>query len=329
MEKLYVGLDVSKDTLDVTLRRAGKNQSHQVVANDAMGITQLIKMLVKQKAEQVHACLEATGQYGDEVAERLYAQGYAVSVVNPLCTKSYAKARSVRNQTDKVDAGLLAAYAETQQPRLWVPPSPLHKRLRALSRHIDDLECTRQAQRNRYQASKHLDPLVRQSLETVIACLTAELTATKQALRELLDQDPELKRQKELLMSIKGVGELTAVRFLAELGDLREFADARQLAAFLGLTPEFKTSGKSVSTKPRLSKRGNAAVRKILYMPAVSAKNTNPIVRAFCARLALSRKCDMSLIGAAMHKLAHLMFGVVHSGVPFDPDYLTQPRFAS
>jgi transposase len=329
MEQLYVGIDVSKDTLDVTLRRAGKNQSHQVVANDAAGITQLIKLLVKQKAEQIHACLEATGQYGDEVAERLHGQGYAVSVVNPLCTKSYAKARSVRNQTDKVDAGLLAAYAETQQPRLWVPPSPLHKRLRALSRHIDDLEVLRQAERNRYQAAKQLDAYVAQSLETVIACLTAELQATKKALRELLDQDPELKRQKELLMSIKGVGELTAVRFLAELGDLREFADARQLAAFLGLTPAFKTSGKSVSTKPRLSKRGNAAVRKILYMPAVSAKNTNPIVRDFCARLALSRKCDMSLIGAAMHKLAHLMFGVVHSGVPFDPNYLGHTQIAS
>lgn len=329
MEQLYVGIDVSKDTLDVHLRWEGANHAYQVFANDGSGIRQLNKWLVKQKAAEIHVCLEATGQYGDEVAEGLHAQGYAVSVVNPLCTKSYAKARSVRNQTDKVDAGLLAEYAETQRPRLWQPPSPLHKRLRAFSRHIDDLECTRQAQRNRLLASKHLDDTIRQSLETIITCLTAQLQATKKALRELLDQDPDLKRQKELLMSIKGVGELTAVRFLAELGDLREFADARQLAAFLGLTPEFKKSGKSVSTKPRLSKRGNAAVRKILYMPAVSAKNTNPIVRAFCARLALSRKCDMSLIGAAMHKLAHLMFGVVHSGVPFDPNYLNKPLLVS
>lgn len=329
MEQLYVGIDVSKDTLDVTLRRAGKNQTHQVVANDAAGITQLIKMLVKQKAAQIHVCLEATGQYGDEVAERLHEQGHAVSVVNPLCIKSYAKARSVRNQTDKVDAGLLAEYCETQRPRRWVPPSRLHKTLRALSRRIDDLEVMRQMERNRLHAAKHLDDTIRQSLEKVIVCLTEELQAAKKTLHQLLDQDPELKRQKELLMSIKGVGELTAVRFLAELGDLREFADARQLAAFLGLTPEFKTSGKSVRTKPRLSKRGNAAVRKILYMPAVSAKNTNPIVRAFCARLALSRKCDMSLIGAAMHKLAHLMFGVVHSGVPFDPNYLNKAQVAA
>jgi transposase len=320
---------VSKETLDVSLRWDGKQHTHQVVANSASGISQLIKCLVKQKAGRIHACLEATGQYGDEVAERLHSQGYAVSVVNPLCIKSYAKAGLIRNQTDKVDAGLLAEFCEKKEPRLWVPPSPLHKTLRALSRHMDDLEVMRQAERNRLQASKQLDVLIRQSLETVIACLSEQLLATKKALFQLLNQDAELKRQKLLLMSIKGIGELTAVRFLAELGDLREFADARQLAAFLGLTPEFKTSGKSVHSKPRLSKRGNAAVRKMLYMPAVSAKNTNPIVRQFCARLALSRKCDMSLIGAAMHKLAHLMFGVVHSGLPFDPLYRNPPQVAS
>lgn len=326
MEQLFVGIDVSKETLDVSLRWAGQNQVHQVFANTSSGIGQLIGWLVKQKAEQIHACLEATGQYGDEVAERLHQQGYTVSVVNPLCTKSYARARLIRNQTDKVDAGLIAEYCEKQQPRHWLPPSPLHKRLRALSRRIEDLEVMRQAERNRLQASKSLDATLRQSLETVIACLTEELNATKTALQEGLDQDPELKRQKQLLMSIKGVGQLTAARFLAELGDLREFADARQLAAFLGLTPEFKTSGKSVHTKPRMSKRGNAAVRKMLYMPAVSAKNTNPIVQAFCSRLAQSRKSNMSLIGAAMHKLAHLMFGVVHSGIPFDPNYLKIPQ---
>lgn len=329
MEKLYVGIDVSKDTLDVTLRWDGKNGEHRVVNNDASGISQLIKWLAKQKASSIHACLEATGQYGDEVAERLHGQGYGVSVVNPLCTKSYARAGLVRNQNDKVDSRLLAEFCEKQEPRLWMPPSPLHKALRALSRRLDDLEVMRQAERNRLHAAKRQEETLRKGLEEHIAFLTAQLEAVKQELARLLDEDPELKRQKQLLVSIKGIGKLTAVRFLAELGDLREFANARQLAAFLGLTPEFKTSGKSVHSKPRMSKRGNAAVRKMLFMPAVSAKNTNPIVKAFCERLALSRKCDMSLVGAAMHKLAHLMFGVIHSGKPFDPKFLDIPQVAS
>lgn len=322
MERMYVGIDVSKETLDVTLRQGGKNGVHQVFGNSRDGIGQLLKWLTKQKAESIWACLEATGQYGDEVAEQMHGKGYQVSVVNPLCTKSYARSSLVRNQTDKVDAGLLAEYCEKKEPRLWIPPSPLHKSLRALSRRLDDLQEMLQAERNRFQASKHLDKQISMGLNEHIAFLKEKIETLKKELFRLLEQDPELKRQKQLLISIKGIGELTAVRFLAELGDLREFADARQLAAFLGLTPESKTSGSSVRTKPRMSKKGNSAVRKFLFMPAVSAKNTNPLVQEFCARLALARKCDMSIIGAVMHKLAHLMFGVIHSGKPFDPAYL-------
>lgn len=329
METMYVGIDVSKDTLDVVLRWEGENHHHQVFDNHERGIAKLGKWLEQQKAKGIHVCLEATGQYGDQVAEQLYERGWRVSVVNPLCTKSYARSRLKRNQTDKVDAGLLAEYCQKEQPRAWLPPSPLHKRLRALSRRLDDLQHMRQAERNRQKAAKRQDPAIASSLQAVIDTLTKQLAEIQQTLFQLLDQDDELKRQKELLMSIPGIGRLTAVRFLAELGDLREFADARQLAAFLGLTPESKTSGTSVRSKPRLSKRGNATVRKMLYMPAVCAKNNNPIVRAFCDRLALARKCDMSLIGAAMHKLAHLMFGVVHSGRPFDPDYLKKTTCAT
>lgn len=329
METLYVGIDVSKATLDVAVRQAGQNGEHRVFDNQASGIGQLLKWLAKHKAALIHTCLEATGQYGDAVAEQLFTQGYRVSVVNPLCTKSYARAGLVRNQTDKVDARLLAEYCEKQTPRLWQPPNPLHKSLRALSRRLDDLQGILQSERNRLTADPQIDPILRTDLEAHIAFLKGCITTLKKELFRLLQEDPELKRQKQLLTSIKGVGELTAVRFLAELGDLREFTDARQLAAFLGLTPEFKTSGSSVRSKPRLSKKGNGAVRKMLYMPAVCAKNTNPIVHEFCDRLALSRKGNMVLIGAAMHKLVHLMYGVVHTGIPFDPNYLQKTQYAS
>ena len=164
--------------------------------------------------------------------------------------------------------------------------------------------------------------LVQDSLHTLIQLLTEQIQTTKTQLRQQIDQDPELKRQKKLLISIKGIGELTAIRFLAELGDLRQFESAKQLAAFLGLTPSWKTSGSSVHSKSRLSKQGPAGIRQFLFMPAIVAKNHNPIIHAFCDRLALARKCDMSIIGAAMHKLVHLMFGVIHSGLPFDPNYL-------
>jgi transposase len=256
------------------------------------------------------------------VAEQLYAQGMRVSVVNPLATKRYAQASLMRNQTDPADAGMIAEFCQAKQPRLWVPPTLAQQSLRALSRRLEDLQKMLQMERNRLGSSQHLPEVVQDSLRQVIAQLTQQIQLIKAELHNQIQQDPELCRQKKLLMSIPGVGELTATRFLAELGDLRQFESAKQLAAYVGLTPTWKTSGSSVQTKPRLSKRGPAEVRQLLFMPAIVAKKHNPIIHAFCDRLAFARKCDMSIIGAAMHKLVHLMFGVVHSGLSFDPNYL-------
>lgn len=321
MEYLFVGIDVAKDTLDVVVRRAGKNSPAKTFANDAKGVAALLKWVTQAPHEPLWACLEATGQYGELVAEQLAEHHHRVSVVNPLRIKRYAGA-AVRNQTDPLDAGLIARFCEHLQPRLWVPPSPAHQLLRGLSRRLGDLQVMLQMEPNRLAASKRLSQPLKDSLQAVIRTLQQQIEAIKSEMLRTLNQEPELKRQKKLLMSIQGVGELTAVRFLAELGDLRDFASAKQLSAFLGLTPESKSSGTSVQTKPRLSKKGNAAVRQFLYMPAVVAKQFNPLIRAFCDRLAARQKCNMSIIGAAMHKLACLMFGVVHSGLPFDPNYL-------
>jgi transposase len=322
MEPVFVGIDIAKDTFAVVVRRNGKNGKVQVFHNTSKGITSLIHWLPNPSKEQVYTCQEATGAYGQEVAEQLHAQGMHVSVVNPLAAKRYAGSSLVRNQTDAVDAGILAEFCETKKPRRWEPPTAAQKTLQALSRRLEDLQKLLQMERNRLGASKQLPDVVQTSLEQVIKLLKEQIQSTKLELRRLINQDPELKRQKNLLISIKGIGELTAIRFLAELGDLRHFDSAKQLAGYLGLTPTWKTSGTSVHTKPHLSKQGPAEVRQFLFMPAIVAKKHNPIIHAFCDRLASAHKCDMSLIGAAMHKLVHLMYGVVHSGLPFDPNYL-------
>jgi transposase len=329
METLYVGIDVAKDSLEVVVRQGGQNGPAQTFANSPAGIAALVRALPKQPVETLWACLEATGQYGQEVAEKLHARGCRVSVVNPLCIKRYAGAASVRQQTDAVDAGLIAAFCDHLQPRLWLPPSPTQQVLRALSRRLADLQEMRQMERNRRAASKRLPQEIQTSLDTVIETLQTQIQAITRQMVQWIDQDPELKRQKKLLMSIKGIGELTAVRFLAALGDLRDFASAKQLSAFLGLTPESKTSGTSVQTKPKLSKKGNAGVRQFLYLPAVVAKRYNPIVHTLAERLAARQKPEMSIVAAAMHKLVHLMYGVVHSGLPFDPDYLSKCHLPS
>jgi len=326
---LFVGIDVAKDTLAVVVRRQGTNGKARSFNNTPKGIASLLSWLPDAGECEIHTCQEATGAYGDEVAEQLHAHGMRVSVINPLAAKRYAGSSLMRNQSDPVDAGMLAEFGETKKPRVWVPPTPAQKALRALSRRLDDLQSMLLMEKNRLGASRQLAPAVRDSVEKVLELLKAQIQSLRTQLRQQLDQDAELKRQKELLMSIKGVGELTAVRILAELGDLRQFESAKQLAGFLGLTPAWKSSGTSVHTKPRMSKQGPAQVRHILYMPAIVARKHNPIIHAFCDRLSLARKCEMAVIGAAMHKLIHLMYGVVHSGKPFDPQYLQKVALIS
>jgi transposase len=322
MQSVFIGIDVSQATLDVVIRVNGHNGKAKTYANTSAGIGALLRSLPQQSPETLHSCLEATGQYGDAVAERLHQAGYRVSVINPLRSKRYAQANLIRNHNDQVDAGVLAEFCQVKTPRLWRPPSPVHKALRTLSRRLEDLQSMLQMEKNRLKATQALLPYVQTSLETLVVTLKAQIKAILHEMHVTIATDPELYRQKRLLQSIPGVGELTATRFLAELGDLREFADAKQLSAYLGLTPEWKSSGTSVHTQPHLSKKGPAVVRHMLYMPAIVARQHNPILQAFCQRLAAARKCEMSILGAAMHKLVHLMFGVVHSGKPFDPLYL-------
>ena len=322
MDAIFVGIDIAKDSFAAVVRRNGKNGKARIFKNTTKGIAQYLQWLPEVAGESLFACLEATGTYGQEVAEQMYASGMQVSVVNPLAVKRFAEAGLIRNQTDPVDAGILAEFCESKQPRRWQPLTPAQAEVRALSRRLEDLQGMLQMERNRLASAKKHATCLLESLQRSIQQFQEEIERIKAALRTQVNQDDELKRQKKLLMSIKGVGELTAMRFLAELGDLRQFEDAKQLAAYLGLTPAWKKSGTSVHSKPRLSKKGPAQVRQFLFMPAIVAKKHNPIVHAFCDRLATARKCDMSIIGAAMHKLVHLMFGVVHSGKPFDPNFL-------
>jgi transposase len=277
--------------------------------------------LEQHRVVQVHACLEATGQYGEGVAEYLFQQGHSVSVVNPARIKHYANSQLRRNKTDKADAQLIAQYCLREHPALWTPPPASFKNLQALIRHLDDLQTTRLQETNRL-GSGVPTPLVIGQLEELVAFLDGQIAQTRKAIQAQIDQSPDLEHAQELLITIPGIGRLTAARLLGEVRSLLEFENARQLAAYAGVTPRVFLSGTSVHKKSRLAKTGNAHLRKALYMPAISAKRWNPIVRAFCERLTQSGHQPIEVVCAAMRKLLHLAYGVLKSNQPFNPDYL-------
>jgi transposase len=320
MDQAILGIDVSKAKLAVALLRPGQGVQEAAFDNTPRGFKKLAKWLRKRKAGQVHVCLEATGLYGDGVACFLHEAGHTVSVVNPARISAYAKSQLQRNKTDQLDAALIADFCRTQQPPAWTPPDPAWRELRALARHLVDLKDIRQQERNRLQAGIQSE-VVRDTLEEHIAFLEEQIAELERHIREHIKQHPSLKRQRDLLESIPGIGSLSASLILAETNDLRRFDNAGQVAAFAGLNPTQRRSGSSVQGQTSLSKTGNARLRRILFFPAMSACTHNPRIAPWAARLADKGKTRMQVIAAAMRKLLVLAYGVLKSGQPFDPNY--------
>jgi transposase len=318
---MWTGIDVSKDTLEVALLDGAGQIQSGTFANSAEGYGQLARWLSKRRAAACPVCLEATGQYSEGVAAALYAAGYRVSVVNPARIRGYADAQLRRNKTDALDARLIADFCRTQAPEAWTPPPPEVRQLQALVRHLAGLEQAKQTVDNRLRHRASLPSLVADQLQAQLTLLVAQIGQVKRALQDHIDQYPDLKRQRDLMDSIPGIGPLTAAKLLAECRPLADFTDVRQLVAFAGLNPAHHQSGSSIRKKTLISKCGNPAIRAALYLPAVSAKNHNPILSAFAQRLLAKGLCQMAVIAAVMRKLLHLIFGILKSGHPFDPNF--------
>ena len=318
MTQSVLGIDISKLKLDLCLLRDNGKLKHKVFSNAATGFLQLSAWLQKQKVECVHACMEATGTYGDALATYLSDAGHRVSIINPAVIKAYAQSYLSRTKTDKVDATLIARFCHERKPPQWQPLPQEVRELQALVRRLESLLEMRQMEENRLQAGVAAST-VRDSLTEHISFLDQEIARTEGLTGDHIDQYPSLREQKELLISIPGIAQTTAAKLLAEILDVKLYKSARQLAAFAGLVPRLHESGSSVRRKARLSKVGAPRLRKALYFPAIAAIKHNPSIKAMSLRLKERGLCPMQIIGAAMRKLVHLAYAVLKSGKPFDP----------
>lgn len=312
----YVGVDVAKERLQVCVLTRGRPQRR--FENREAGWRALTKWLGAWG--EVWVALEATGTYGDGVSEWLYNAGCRVSVVNPARIHAYGQSQLQRHKTDVLDAVLIADFCRTQQPPLWTPPSAAERELRALVRHRDDLKDLRQAEKNRLEAQPPSATVI-QHLRTLVDLLDQQIAEVDRQIRDHIDHHPDLKTQHDLLTSIPGIGDQTSFQLLAELGDLRRFTDVRQVVALVGLNPQQRQSGRSLQYTAGIARMGRGSLRAALYLPAVVAKQHNPVLRAFAQRLAARGLAPKAVIVAVMRKLLHLAYGVIHSNLPFDPTY--------
>lgn len=314
-----VGIDVSKKKFDVTLLVPDKGKRRKTLANTETGIKQLHEWLTKLGITQGHICMEATSVYWENLAETLTELGHQVSVVNPARIKGFAMSELRRNKTDALDADVIAEFCAQRNPAVWQPPSAEQKQLRALVRYRQDLVQTRTSYLNRLETCR--DTGVGQHLETLIEVLNQQISQVEEEIKQLINQHPALKEKKELLLSIKGFGEVTVHQFLAEMYDLEHYEDANAAAADVGLTPSHYQSGSSVKKRSTVSRIGKKNLRTALYFPAITAILHNPLIRKFVQRLQAKNKHKAVIRTAVMRKLVHLAYGVLKHGKPFDPNY--------
>ncbi len=318
-----IGIDVSKDKLDVLWLRdvvSGKVKT-KIHRNTAAGHKMLIKWIVKstgQAIEHSHCLMEATGIYHEALAYALHTAGAEVSLVNPAKVRDYARSLGVRTKTDKKDSWVIAHYGATQQVRRWQPEPEAVRTLKALINRLMMIEKDRQREANRLEhiPQTGASETVAQSIHTVMAQLDAEKQRLEKSINEHIDQNPSLKNDRELLISIPGVGPVVSRLMLAVLHS-RDFAKATQCAAYLGLNPIHNESGTSVRGAAHISKAGNARARAKLYMAAIVCIQYNPDISDHYQRLLKNGKSKKSALCAAMRKLVHICFGVLKHQQPY------------
>lgn len=319
----YLGVDVAKKKLDCMLldTLSGKLKSKSV-PNTPDGFTALLEWLEKNNVVNPHVVMEPTGMYHEGAALALADAGLVVSLINPAQLRSFAQGLGVKTKTDKADSAVLARFGAAQQPAPWQPPSPSARRLKALITRRDAVADDLQRELNRQEANdfSSVPETVGDSIAESITFIEAELKRLEKMIAKHINDDPDLRNKKDLLETIPGVGPRVSGHMTALFAG-RTFGSAEQLAAYLGLVPVMWESGTSVRGRPHMSKAGPAYLRKVLYMPAVGARRWNPHIKALNDRLLAKGKSKMAAIGAAMRKLAHLCFGVINSGKPYDPKF--------
>lgn len=307
---MVVGIDVAKAELVIVVRPSGELWT---AANDEAGVRALVARLRALAPELI--VLEATGGYELLVAAALAAAELPGVVVNPRQVRAFAKATGQLAKTDRIDAGVLALFAERIQPTVRVIPSPAARELEALLTRRRQLLEMRQAEANRLGLllGRHQQP-IRKSLQKHIAYLDRELAMTESDLDRLVRESPIWRERDDLLQSVPGVGPIVARTLLAELPELGQL-NRRAIAKLAGVAPLNWDSG--MWRGHRVVQGGRAPVRTALYMAALVATRHNPVIKAFYQRLLAVGKPKKVALVACMRKLLTMLNQMLRTGQPW------------
>lgn len=320
MNPTSLGIDIAKQSFLAALRLDAKRITRKEFPNTEVGFRQLRNWLKRFCVGQVRVAIESTNVFADALLEWLYAEGHAVFLLNAEQLHHYARSLGQRNKTDRADAVMIATFIALHDATPWQPPTPEQKTLRSLTRVRYQLVCTA----TQLRCQRKTAPLAaRPYLDRVLAQTCAELKCIARDIAAHLAAHPVLAEQVRRLMTLKGVGLVTAAVILAEIPPVTPQTDPRTICGWAGLTPRRRQSG-NVELPARLSRKGNAFVRDALYMPAMVAKRYNPLLRDFAARLKANGKSNRAILGAVAHKMLRILVGLLKSNSDFDPTWSFQ-----
>lgn len=303
--KRIIGVDISKNKADIYF--LGEEKHQQV---EAKCYPEFTTTLLEYAPDLV--VMEATGGYERLLAGHIAAAGIPLAIVNPRQVRDFAKATNQLAKTDAIDARIIALFAQAIDPRITTLPDADMQSLRNLLERRRQLVAMRVAEANREQQT--YDPVVRSSVKAMLQFIDRQLTEIKDELDGRIHKSPAWQESVELLTTIPGVGETTAMQVLAEMPELGSLS-RQQVGALAGLAPINHDSGKFRGQ--RHIRGGRAKLRTALYMATMCAARFNPVIRTFYIRLKQSGKKGIIAITACMRKLLVIMNSMMKNKATF------------
>jgi transposase len=320
MSKLVLGIDVGKKELSLALLKE-KHLFSKKISNSESGFKAIEKFIFSHSSEKPEVYMEATGIYSTPVADYLFDHGYVVKVVNPRVIHCFAGVKKSKTKTDRSDAKLIARYGESSDDdRPYQKPPQNLRKIKALYRTYLGLKDQSTICKDHLESADEKEAI--EHWESLLKSVEEHVKAIVKQIVEIIEADQKLARHFKNLQTIPGVAKITAIAAISEIQDIENFATARQLAAYFGVTPRHKESGTSVRGRPQMSKMGNSIFRKALYFSAITMMNKVESFVKFKQKQKMKGKATKQIIVAVMKKIIHAIFAIMKKDSEFNEKLL-------
>ena len=319
--KLSIGIDVSKDKLDITVYN-GSSYKHYICDNNIKSIDSWIREMKLYDVKNIIFTMEATGVYSLKAAQYLYNKNFFVSVVNPLIIKRFSEFKMLRSKNDKIDSKIISEYGFEHKPALYKPKPDELEHIRQCLKAIDAFQRDKTQCNNRLKALKH-NP---QANEILLEVYENQLIRLKLNIKKLEIEIENIINKSyrdldDLIQSIPSIGERISSAVIGTFNRFEHFYNAKQVASFIGMNPSEFSSGISVNKQASISRRGNSYIRKILYMATLTAIRLNKSCKELYERLLARGKAKKLALIAVANKLIRQIFAVVKNNRRYEENY--------